>query len=95
MTGSASETYQVTEQLAGKRADAVVAALCETSRSEAAGWIAAGRVTWAQDRTQRHSQADDRADDEGVCDVEDRELGNRNHIHHMPLAELFEPPVDQ
>lgn len=57
MTGSASETYQVTEQLAGKRADAVVAALCETSRSEAAGWIAAGRVTWAQDRTQRHSQA--------------------------------------
>lgn len=58
MTGdAAARTYQVPQELAQKRADAVVAALCGVSRSEAAGWIAEGRVTWAQDRTQHHSQA--------------------------------------
>lgn len=42
----------VPEALAGQRADAVVAELCKVSRTEAAAWIAEGRVTWNQDRTQ-------------------------------------------
>lgn len=57
MSESEPTTYRVPAELAGKRADAVVAGLCETSRNEAAGWLAEGRVTWAEDRTQHHSQA--------------------------------------
>ncbi|WP_120006257.1 RluA family pseudouridine synthase [Nesterenkonia muleiensis] len=52
MSGGAPKTFQVPEELAGKRADAVVAGICGVSRTEAAGWIAEGRVTWAQYRTQ-------------------------------------------
>lgn len=48
--------YQVPQELGGKRADAVVAGLCDTSRSEAAAWIAEGRVAWAEDRSQSHAQ---------------------------------------
>ena len=44
--------YSVPAALAGKRADAVVADISGVSRTEAAGWIAEGRVTWAQYRTQ-------------------------------------------
>lgn len=44
--------YSVPAELAGKRADAVVAGVSGVSRTEAAGWIADGRVTWAQYRTQ-------------------------------------------
>lgn len=48
MTG----THTVPAHLALSRADAVIAEICEISRTEAAQWIAEGRVTWAQDRTQ-------------------------------------------
>ncbi|GAB3846451.1 RluA family pseudouridine synthase [Nesterenkonia populi] len=48
--------HEVEPQLGGKRADAVVAALYEVSRTEAAEWIARGRVIWAQDRTQAKAQ---------------------------------------
>lgn len=51
-----TETYQVPPQLGGQRADAVVAGLCAASRTEAAGWIAEGRITWAEDRSQHHVQ---------------------------------------
>lgn len=44
--------WEVPPSLHGARADAVVAALVDGSRTEAAAWIAQGRVTWAQDRTQ-------------------------------------------
>jgi 23S rRNA pseudouridine1911/1915/1917 synthase len=44
--------YTVPAELAGKRADAVVAGVSGISRTEAAGWITDGRVTWAQYRTQ-------------------------------------------
>ncbi|WP_300344864.1 RluA family pseudouridine synthase [Nesterenkonia sp.] len=47
-----SEQLQVPEHLAGKRADAVLAALLGVSRTEAAEWISADRVCWAVDRTQ-------------------------------------------
>ncbi|GAA1819939.1 RluA family pseudouridine synthase [Nesterenkonia flava] len=49
--------FTVPAELAGKRADAVVAALCDTSRTEAAAWLTDDRVRWAQDRTQAHSQS--------------------------------------
>lgn len=49
------DEHLVPVELGGKRADAVVAALCQTSRTEAAGWIADGHVIWAQDRTQGRS----------------------------------------
>lgn len=47
---------RVTEELGGRRADAVVAALCEISRTEAADWLAEGRVVWAQSRSQAKAQ---------------------------------------
>lgn len=50
-----SPTHTVPEHSAEQRADAVVAELFEISRTEAAQWIAQGRVTWAQDRTQGRS----------------------------------------
>ncbi|WP_150463139.1 RluA family pseudouridine synthase [Nesterenkonia ebinurensis] len=52
-----TQTHQVPPQLGNKRADAVVAGLCDSSRTEAAHWIAEGRVTWAQDRSQAGSQS--------------------------------------
>lgn len=45
-------TLTVPAECDDQRADAVVSALCGISRSEAAQWMAAGRVTWAQYRTQ-------------------------------------------
>lgn len=51
-----SQAHSVPPQLGGQRADAVVATLCEISRSEAAAWLAEGRVTWAEDRAQHHVQ---------------------------------------
>ena len=45
-------SYEVPASLGGLRADAVLAALAHLSRTEAAQWIAEGRVRWDQDRTQ-------------------------------------------
>ncbi|WP_146339176.1 RluA family pseudouridine synthase [Nesterenkonia sp. NBAIMH1] len=50
----------VPAELGGARADAVVAALHEISRTEAAQWISEGRVLWGQHRSQagaQHSRA--------------------------------------
>lgn len=47
---------EVAEELDGRRADAVLAACCGVSRTEAAAWLAGGRVRWAQDRTQAEVQ---------------------------------------
>ncbi len=59
---SASEPMlqHVPAELGGARADAVVAALHEISRTEAAQWISEGRVLWGQHRSQagaQHSRA--------------------------------------
>ncbi|WP_318782390.1 RluA family pseudouridine synthase [Nesterenkonia lutea] len=43
---------EVPAELDGARADAVLAAVLEASRSETTQWLQAGQVTWAQDRTQ-------------------------------------------
>ena len=47
-----SERLTIPVELDAQRADAVIAALCEVSRTEAAQWIGQRRVTWAEDRTQ-------------------------------------------
>lgn len=47
-----SHPHTVPDHMADARADAVISGIWEISRTEAAQWIAEGRVTWAQDRTQ-------------------------------------------
>lgn len=54
MSGTAE--LRVTEELGGGRADAVVAALCGVSRTEAAAWLAEGKARWAHDRSQAGAQ---------------------------------------
>ncbi|GAA4922622.1 RluA family pseudouridine synthase [Nesterenkonia rhizosphaerae] len=48
--------FTVPAELRGKRADAVLAGLCDISRTEAAAWLQDGRVGWAEDRPQHHTQ---------------------------------------
>lgn len=50
--------FEVPQELGGRRADAVLAAGFGVSRTEAAEWLAQGRVRWDQDRTQGRAAGD-------------------------------------
>ncbi|TLP77417.1 RluA family pseudouridine synthase [Nesterenkonia sphaerica] len=85
--------HTVPAELAGKRADAVVAGISGISRSEAAGWLSEGRVTWAQYRTQGREagapvKKSERLPEGAQIAIDEPDPVDLSHIEVEPVQDL-------